>query len=168
MFLSVEYKEITWELQYFYIKFQYILQRKKQSSRGGKAVKSGVFFTAAEGLKDMIGEKRAKEIDRKARHQREMLLGVSSTAPINVQVRFRLYCLLWELKQKYYENDIPLPYVTRWSYEEDLERILYWERRIITGGSDEERARKAVKEAKEYLNIVAEARIRDTKKNRVF
>lgn len=116
----------------------------------------------------MIGEKRAKEIDRKARHQREMLLGVSSTAPINVQVRFRLYCLLWELKQKYYKNDTPLPYVTRRSYEEDLESVLYWERRIITGGSDEGRARKAVKEAKEYLSIVAEARIRDTKKNRVF
>lgn len=61
----------------------------------------------------MIGEKRAKEIDDRARKQREKLLGVSSTAPINVQVTFRIYCLLWELKQKYYENDTPLPYVTR-------------------------------------------------------
>lgn len=113
----------------------------------------------------MIGEKKAKEIDRKARHQREMLLGVSSTAPINVQVRFRIYCILWELKQKYYENDTPLSYVTRRNYEENLAKITSIERRIITGGSDEERARKAVKEAKEYLSIVAEARIRDTKKN---
>lgn len=115
----------------------------------------------------MIGEKRAKEIDDRARKQREKLLGVSSTAPINVQVAFRIYCLLWELKQKYYENDTPLPYVTRRSYEEDLERILYWERRIIQGDY-EKRARKAVKEAKEYLSIVAEARIRDTKKIEYF
>lgn len=116
----------------------------------------------------MIGEKRARAIEYKARHQREMLMGVSNTAPLNVQVRFRIYCLLWELKQKYYENDTPLPHVSKRSYDEDLERIAYWERKIIVGGSDEDRARKAVKEAKEYLSIVAEARIRDAKKNRVF
>lgn len=143
------------------------LTKKRQSSRGGKTVKNGVFFIVVRGLKDMIGEKRAKEIDDRARKQREKLLGVSSTAPINVQVSFRIYCLLWELKQKYYENDTPLTYVTRRSYEEDLERISYWERKIIQGDY-EKRARKAVKEAKEYLSIVAEARIRDTKKNRVF
>ena len=116
----------------------------------------------------MIGEKRAKEIDRKALHQRELLAGVSSTAPVNVQIRLRIYNLLWFFKQSYYKDDIPLPYVNRRSYEEDLERIAYLERKIIVGGADEARARKAVKEAEEYLSIVAEPYIRDRKKCRVF
>ena len=116
----------------------------------------------------MYREKRAKEIDRKALHQREMLAGVSSTAPINVQVRFRIYCLLWFFKQSYYKDDRALPYVSKRCYEKDLEKIAYLERKIIVGGSDEERARKAVKEAKEYLSIVAEPYIRDRRICRVF
>lgn len=39
----------------------------------------------------MYGEKRARQIEYKARKQRESLAGVSTTAPLNVQVR--LGCL---------------------------------------------------------------------------
>lgn len=52
----------------------------------------------------MYGEKRARQIEYKARKQRESLAGVSNTAPLNVQVRLRAYCMIWELKQKYYKD----------------------------------------------------------------
>lgn len=99
----------------------------------------------------MYGEERARQIEYKARKQRESLAGVSNTAPLNVQVRLRAYCMIWELKQKYYKADTPLPYVSKASYK-----------------ADEERAVKAVVELKEYLEIVAGSRVRDNSKNRVF
>ena len=71
----------------------------------------------------MYGEKRAKQIEYKARKQRESLAGVSNTAPLNVQVRLRAYCMIWELKQKYYKADTPLPYVSKASHKADEERI---------------------------------------------
>lgn len=90
------------------------------------------------------------------------------TAPLNVQVRLRAYCMIWELKQKYYKADTPLPYVSKASHKADEDKIKSLEARIIKGGSDEERAVKAVAEAKEYLEIVAGSRVRDNTKNRVF
>lgn len=116
----------------------------------------------------MCGEKRARQIEYKARKQRESLAGVSNTAPLNVQVRLRAYCMIWELKQKYYKADTPLPYVSKASYKAELERVSSLEAKIIKGGSDEERAVKAIAEAKEYLEIVAGSRVRDNSKNRVF
>ena len=116
----------------------------------------------------MVGECRANQIEYKARHQRESLAGVSSTAPVNVQVRLQIYSLLWHLKQKYHNTDNPLSYVSKKAYEEDLAKVKAIEAKIITGGSDESRAIKAVAEAKEYLSIVAESRIRDNRKCRVF
>lgn len=98
----------------------------------------------------MYGEKRARQIEYKARKQRESLAGVSTTAPLNVQVRLRAYCMIWELKQKYYKADTPLPYVSKASHKADEDKIKSLEARIIKGGSDEERAVKAVAEAKEY------------------
>lgn len=59
--------------------------------------------------------------------------------------------MIWELKQKYYKADTPLPYVSKASHKADEERIKSLEAKIIKGGSDEERAVKAVAEAKEYL-----------------
>lgn len=76
--------------------------------------------------------------------------------------------MIWELKQKYYKADAPLPYVSKASHKADEERIKSLEAKIIKGGSDEERAVKAVVELKEYLEIVAGSRVRDNSKNRVF
>ena len=84
----------------------------------------------------MYGEKRAKQIEYKARKQRESLAGVSNTAPLNVQVRLRAYCMIWELKQKYYKADTPLPYVSKASHKADEERIKSLEAKILKGGSD--------------------------------
>ncbi len=116
----------------------------------------------------MYGEKRARQIEYKARKQRESLAGVSNTAPLNVQVRLRAYCMIWELKQKYYKADTPLPYVSKASHKADEERIKSLEAKIVKGGSDEERAVKAIAEAKEYLEIVAGSRVRDNSKCLVF
>ena len=62
----------------------------------------------------------------------------------------------------------PLPYVSKASYKADEERIKSLEAKIIKGGSDEERAVKAIAEAKEYLEIVAGSRVRDNSKCLVF
>ena len=56
----------------------------------------------------MYGEKRAKQIEYKARKQRESLSGVSNTAPLNVQVRLRAYCMIWELL---YRRILTLPVI---------------------------------------------------------
>ena len=109
----------------------------------------------------MYGEKRARQIEYKARKQRESLAGVSNTAPLNV--RLRAYCMIWELKQKYYKADTPLPYVSKASHKADEERIKSLEAKILKGGSDEERAVKAMAEVKEYLEIVAGSRVKNTR-----
>ena len=114
----------------------------------------------------MIGEKRANQLLYKAIHQQRLLAGVSNTAPINVYVRFGAYNMIWQLKQDYV-TDRPA-YVSKKRYEADLANIVKLEDKIIEGGSDEERARKAIADAKEYLEIVAGSRVRDNSKNRVF
>ena len=49
------------------------------------------------------------------------------------------------------------------SHKADEDKIKSLEARIIKGGSDEERAVKAVAEAKEYLEIVAGSRVKNTR-----
>lgn len=132
----------------------------------GDIVKKWHFRPLKEVVYSVYGEKRARQIEHKARKQRESLAGVSNTAPLNVQVRLRAYCMIWELKQKYYKADTPLPYVSKASHKADEERIKSLEAKILKGGSDEERAVKAIAEAKEYLDIVAKSRL--NKHCRVF
>lgn len=132
----------------------------------GDIVKKWHFRPLKEVVYSVYGEKRARQIEHKARKQRESLAGVSNTAPLNVQVRLRAYCMIWELKQKYYKADTPLPYVSKASHKADEDKIKSLEARIIKGGSDEERAVKAIAEVKEYLDIVAKSRL--NKHCRVF
>lgn len=134
----------------------------------GDIVKKWHFRPLKEVVYSVYGEKRARQIEYKARKQRESLAGVSTTAPLNVQVRLRAYCMIWELKQKYYKADTPLPYVSKASHKADEDKIKSLEARIIKGGSDEERAVTAIAEAKEYLEIVAGSRVRDNSKCLVF
>lgn len=103
----------------------------------GDIVKKWHFRPLKEVVYSVYGEKRARQIEYKARKQRESLAGVSTTAPLNVQVRLRAYCMIWELKQKYYKADTPLPYVSKASHKADEDKIKSLEARIIKGGSDE-------------------------------
>lgn len=59
-------------------------------------------------------------------------------------------------------------YGTKASHKADLERVSSLEAKILKGGSDEERAVKAIAETKEYLEIVAGSRVRDNSKCLVF
>lgn len=49
------------------------------------------------------------------------------------------------------------------SHKADEERIKSLEAKILKGGSDEERAVKAMAEVKEYLEIVAGSRVKNTR-----
>lgn len=142
--------------------------RGRNEPRDGRYSQKVAFRPLKEVVYSVYGEKRARQIEHKARKQRESLAGVSNTAPLNVQVRLRAYCMIWELKQKYYKADTPLPYVSKASHKADEDKIKSLEAKIIKGGSDEERAVKAIAEAKEYLEIVAGSRIRDNSKCLVF
>ena len=99
----------------------------------GDIVKKWHFRPLKEVVYSVYGEKRARQIEHKARKQRESLAGVSNTAPLNVQVRLRAYCMIWELKQKYYKADTPLPYVSKASHKADEERIKSLEAKILKG-----------------------------------
>ena len=105
--------------------------------------------------------KREAELERKFYRHRMELVDLSNTAPVNKLAILKLSCLAWELKQKYRVEGGK-------SYEEDLERILAIERKLIQGGAYEAEALEAVKEAKEYLELIAGYRVRKTSKNRVF
>lgn len=71
--------------------------------------------------------------------------------------------MIWELKQKYYKADTPLPYVSKAIHKADEERIKSLEAKIIKGGSDEKRAVQAIAELKEYLELVAGSRVKNTR-----
>lgn len=102
----------------------------------------------------MYGEKRARQIEYKARKQRESLAGVSNTAPLNVQVRLRAYCMIWELKQKYYKADTPLPYVSKASHKADEDKTEYFkeglEMSFLIRADEEEQIRQS-EEYKQYM-----------------
>lgn len=106
----------------------------------------------------MAGERRAKKIEEKAEYYRKLLTGIPN-APVNVSVRIQIYSLLWFFKQKYHNPDNPLYYMSKKSYEKDLHKVSAIEEKITQGQFDEERAREAVQEAKEYLIIVAGNRV---------
>lgn len=123
------------------------------------------FVPSSEKAKEWgISQRRVAILCKEGRVPGAELVGNrSTTAPLNVQVRLRAYCMIWELKQKYYKADTPLPYVSKASHKADEDKIKSLEARIIKGGSDEERAVKAVAEAKEYLEIVAGSRVKNTR-----
>lgn len=54
-------------------------------------------------------------------------------------------------------------HTSRVSHKADEERIKSLEAKILKGGSDEERAVKAIAEVKEYLEIVAGSRVKNTR-----
>ena len=115
----------------------------------------------------MIGEKRAGELRNKATYKRQSLAGMPSTAPINQRIQLRAYCIIWELTQRYRAEGSAY-YVSKRSYDADLANITALEDEITQGGAYETEALEAVKEAKEYLELIAGYRVRDNRKTRVY
>lgn len=111
-------------------------------------------------------KKREIYLFNKAVQRAKELASITTEAPINMQISYRLACLQWDLAQEYRSEDAPY-YVSRKRYEADLRRIdaLAAE---ISEGAYKAQAVQAAAEAKEYLSLIAEYRIRNHKKNRVF
>ncbi len=112
-------------------------------------------------------EKREADLFSKARATMHNLIALSDTAPINRQIVKDLAVLEWHLKQKYRAEGVAY-YVSKSSYEADLARITALEDKITQGGAYEAEALEAVKDAKEYLELVAGYRVRSTAKTRVY
>lgn len=115
----------------------------------------------------MLHQKRVNEIFRKARYTMQELAHLSNTAPINQQIRRRSACMIWQFKQDYLADGSSY-YVGKKRYEADMESITALERKVIQGGAYEVEALEAIKEAKEYLELVAGYRVRKIDKNRVY
>lgn len=110
---------------------------------------------------------REAELEELFYNHRMELIDLSNTAPMNKQVIQRLSCLAWEFKYKYRAEGVAY-YVSKRSYEADLERIIAIERKMIHGGDFEAEALEAVAQAKEYLDLVAGYRVRKADKNIVY
>lgn len=92
------------------------------------------------------------------------LASITTEDPQNKQTAYKAACLVWELAQEYRSGSSNY-YVSRKCYEASVKRINLLEAEI-TEGSYKELAVEAVSEAREYLRLVAEYRIRE--KNRVY
>lgn len=110
--------------------------------------------------------RRERELFRKAQYTMRKYIDLSNTAPINRQVVKDLAVLEWHFKQKYRAEGVA-HYVSKKSYEEDLDKIRALENKIIQADYRAE-AIGAVEEAKEYLELIAGYRLRDNSKCRVF
>ena len=115
----------------------------------------------------MSYKKREAELERKFYKNRMDLIAIGSTAPINQQIIARLSALAWHLKQKYRAEGSSY-YVSKRSYEADLSKITALAGKVAQGEAFESEALEAVKEAKEYLELIAGYRVRDNRKTRVY
>ena len=114
----------------------------------------------------MIGERRADSIFRKCQYTMTRLVGRNSTFPINQQIQFKVSCLVWMLKQKYIGEESPR-YITKKEYNKDLEQISMLESKI-TDGAFKADAVQTVADAREYLDIIARHKVRQTNSTRVY
>lgn len=118
-------------------------------------------------MKPLTKEKRRElELFHKAQREAKRLASITTEAPHNKQIAYKAACLVWELAQEYRSEASPY-YVSRAKYEGSLRRVQALEDEIQSGAYKPQ-AEIAVAEAREYLSLVAEYRIRDNKKCRVF
>lgn len=110
---------------------------------------------------------REAELEEIFYNYRMELIDLSNTAVMNKQIVLRLSCLVWEFKQKYRTNS-RFYYVSQKEYKADYERIVAQEKRLVWDGDYEDEAALAIKQAKEYLELIAGYRVRKPDRNRVF
>lgn len=94
------------------------------------------------------------------------LASITTEDPQNKQTVYKAACLVWELAQEYRSGSSNY-YVSRKCYEASVKRVDLLAAEI-TEGSYKELAVAAVSEVREYLSLVAEYRIRENRKCRVF
>lgn len=92
------------------------------------------------------------------------LASITTEDPQNKQTAYKAACLVWKLAQEY-RSERSNYYVSRKRYEASVQKVDLLEAEI-TEGSYKELAVEAVSEAREYLRLVAEYRIRE--KNRAY
>lgn len=112
-------------------------------------------------------KKREEDLFSKARDTMHNLINLDGTAPINRRIIKDIAVLEWHLKQKYRGEGVAY-YVSKSSYEADMDRIMALESKIMQGGAFDSEALEAVKDAKEYLELIAGYRVKDTAKTRVY
>lgn len=118
----------------------------------------------------MLFQKRIDQLFNKAMQTRQSLvsfLSLTPSDPPNQIIRFRLSCLVWRFKQKYI-TDSTAYYISKKSYTEDVAKITALEDAIIKQEAYSAEALEEIKEAKEYLELIAGHRVRNRSKNRVY
>lgn len=110
--------------------------------------------------------KREYILLNRAIQRAEALACVTKDAPQNMQIAYRAACLVWVFAQGY-RSESSNYYVSRKRYNADVQRIALLEAEI-TEGAYKAQVIQAVSEAREYLSLVAEYRIRENRKCRVF
>lgn len=111
-------------------------------------------------------KKRELFLFNKAINTARAFAGISTEAPSNYQIVYRLACLQWEFAQEY-RSESSSYYVSKASYTAAQKRIDTLEAGI-TEGVYKAQAVQAAADAREYLSLIAEYRIRNNKKCRVF
>ena len=94
------------------------------------------------------------------------LLPIYKGASVNIKITFELIRLQLIFNQKY-RVESKYYYVSKKDYNADLHKIEYLEAGIVEGPYKAQ-AVQAVAETKEYLSLIAEYRIRNNKKCRVY
>ena len=111
-------------------------------------------------------KQREDELHEKAKATMRRFADISNTAPMNTQVIFNLAVLEWKLYQKYRGEGVA-HYISRKAYNTDMNEIMKYRAKIISGAKHEKIAVQAVDEAKEFLRLMAEYRVRQPRP-RVF
>lgn len=110
--------------------------------------------------------KREIVLFNKAIQRAKDLASVTTEDPQNKQTAYKAACLVWGFAQQYRSENSNY-YVSRKCYGASIKRIDLLEAEIIES-SYKELAVEAVSEAREYLSLVAEYRIREKRKCRVY
>ena len=115
----------------------------------------------------MLFQKKIGRIYAKTLDTLRSLASLSTSDPANQEIRFRVYCQIWQAKHKYV-TERTSHYVSKRHYNDDLDKITSLEKQIHTDEAYEKEAREAVAEAREFLDLVAGYRVRNYKKPRVY
>lgn len=100
------------------------------------------------------------------RMAKELTACVHIDDPINRQIIYKAYTLLWELGYTY-RSEQSSYYVPKSSLEKELRRVDALECQIVRG-LYKDGANQAIADCREYIDLAIAYRVRNSKKNRVY